>query len=167
MFHQALKQQPLCINTVKSVQEVGKVGYIFMSPRWKEKLTAVPGLEKLACRREHRGWGTASAAKTEKVRKGKPAGGVTTVLLSMFTCQVSMVSQIAIPVFSARLRHRRQASKEPALHWCRDTRAVRHRSTRTHTCTEWSSLSAVVNVLFEYEYEKTHTNTTAVLQKNY
>lgn len=53
--------------------------------------------------------------KPMKVRKGKAAGGFMTELLSMFTCQVSMVSQIAIPVFSARLRLGKQTSKETAL----------------------------------------------------
>lgn len=53
--------------------------------------------------------------KPMKVRKGKPAGGSVTELLSMFTCQVSMVSQIAVPVFSARLRLGKQTSKATAL----------------------------------------------------
>lgn len=70
--------------------------------------------------------------KPMKVRKGKPAGGFMTELLSMFTCQVSIVSQIAIPVFSARLRHRKQTSKETVLCWYGDTYAQAHSQTHTH-----------------------------------
>lgn len=90
------------------------------------------------------GGGPGVQPNTEKVRKGKPAGGVTTASLSMFTCQVSMVSQIAIPVFSARLRHRRRASKEPgsALVWGPRARSGARARARTESA-------------FQFERERT------------
>ena len=111
--------------------EVDEVGNTFMSPRLrlreKRRLLWTEG---------------ASCLQPEpmKVRKGRAAGGFMTELLSMFTCQVSMVSQIAIPVFSARLPHCKQTSKQTARCW------KRHLSTHTHTHTHTHTYTQVIKV---------------------
>lgn len=51
-----------------------------------------------------------------KAIKGKSAGNTVMELFPTFTCQVPIVSQIASPVFSARLRLSKQTSKERGLH---------------------------------------------------